>query len=167
MNRIIPTITTLAQHFSALAKLPDVYRPRCCPYCGFGRFWQYGCYQRKADRRQASAQSLNPVPVKRYYCHKCSRTCSRLPEWIAPRRWYNWAVQHRALHRLVCGWALRRTCAHLRLARHTVRRWRDWLIDRSLVAVRVLPFICAAAFPIGAIPQTTALSGARSCTRRD
>ncbi len=93
--------------------------------------WYHGCYFRKADRNQSSGTSLNPVPVRRYYCPGCCRTCSRLPLCIAPRRWYDWSVQHRALYNLVCGHSVRSTSCNTGLARRTVRRWRDWLHDRN------------------------------------
>ncbi len=131
MHRIVPTVTTLPQHFHAIEQTPDVYRPPRCPHCGLGVLWRHGCYSRKADRHRQGGPSRNPVPIRRYCCAGCRRTCSRLPLCIAPRRWHDWSVQHQALHRLICGWSLHRTCDHTCLARRTVRRWRDWLVRRS------------------------------------
>jgi len=61
----------------------------------------------------------------------CNRTCSRLPLCIAPRRWYGWAVQQTVLQFLLIGGSVRRCSRSTGLARRTVRRWRDWLDERS------------------------------------
>jgi len=86
MNRIVASVTTLEQHVEAVEQTPEIYRPLCCPHCGIKIVWQHGCYTRKADRRQDGDGSLNPVPILRYCCSGCRRTCSRLPLCIAPRR---------------------------------------------------------------------------------
>ena len=92
MHRIVAGITTLEQHLEVLSSQPETYRPRCCPHCGLKILWQHGRYSRKADRR-ITRPLLDPVPICRYRCAGCRRTCSRLPECIAPRRWYHWLVQ--------------------------------------------------------------------------
>lgn len=131
MHRIVLNIPTLDQHFSALNQSPDAYRPARCPHCGRGVLWRHGCYYRKADRGRQPGPSRNPVPIRRYCCASCHRTCSRLPLCIAPRRWYDWAVQQAVLICLLCGESLHRTCRCAGIARRTVRRWRDWLFERS------------------------------------
>lgn len=131
MHRIVPTITSLDQHLHIIDQTPDAYRPPRCPHCGRGVLWRHGCYHRKADRGRPSDASRNPVPILRYCCAGCRRTCSRLPLCIAPRRWHDWSVQHAALHCLICGQSLRRACLHTCLERRTVRRWRDWLCARG------------------------------------
>ena len=78
-------------------------------------------------------ESLNPVAVPRFLCPACVRTCSRLPACIAPLRWYNWAVQQLVLLLLLAGGSVHRCAVYTGRARHTVRRWRDWLCDRSEV----------------------------------
>jgi hypothetical protein len=92
MRRIVAGITTLEEHLETIRQKPEVYRPLSCPHCGIKHLRQHGYYYRKADRR-VQRPSLNPVPICRYRCGGCRRTCSRLPECIAPRRWYHWSVQ--------------------------------------------------------------------------
>jgi hypothetical protein len=50
---------------------------------------------------------------------------------IAPRRWYDWAVQQVVLQHLLCGCSLHRCSRSSCLDRRTVRRWRDWLRTRG------------------------------------
>jgi hypothetical protein len=130
MQRMVAAITSLPQHFDALRDRPEVYRPASCPRCGFGRLWLHGCYQRKADRQSLSTATRNSTPVLRFCCVSCRRTCSRLPGCLAPRRWYDWALQQAALLALLLGNSVRRCHAALRPARSTLRRWRDWLQAR-------------------------------------
>lgn len=127
MHRIVSTITSLKQHFQAVEHNPDVYRPPKCPHCGLNVMWRHGCYHRKADRDGSADFTYNPVPICRYCCSGCRRTCSRLPLCISPRRWYNWAVQQEVLLHLLCGWSLHQCNWWTCLDRRTVRRWRDWL----------------------------------------
>jgi len=90
MRRIVVGITSLEQHLQTLRQNPEVYRPQSCPDCGFGRLWVHGSYGRKADRIGVGESNLNPIPIPRYRCADCKGTCSRVPECIAPRRWYSW-----------------------------------------------------------------------------
>lgn len=131
MHRIVSGITSLEQHFQAVSTAPVIYRPPACPHCGRGVLWGHGCYYRKADRSRDPGPSRNPVPILRYCCPGCSRTCSRLPLCIAPRRWYNWAVQQQVLLLLLNGYSLHHCSRCNDLGRQTVRRWRDWLNARS------------------------------------
>src|SRR3990167_1260969 len=132
MNRILASVTTLEQHLIAIAPTTgDIYRPPACPYCRVAGLWCHGCYYRKADRENDASESLNPVPVLRYLCPPCGRTCSRLPLCIAPRRWYNWAMQQVVLMLLLLGCSVHQCCRSTCRARSTVRRWRDWLQARS------------------------------------
>src|SRR5262249_22080579 len=131
MHRIVSTVTTLDQHFSAIAQTPDVYHPPRCPHCGHGKLHSHGCYYRKADRDSPPDKTRNPIPIRRYCCVGCRHTCSRLPMCIAPRRWYHWGCQHAALYCLVCGQSLRSTAGQTGRARSTLRRWRNWLLERS------------------------------------
>jgi len=131
MNRILGTITTLDQHFVELASGGDAYRPANCPHCEVGGLWHHGCYRRKADRSADSSESRNPVPILRFLCNACLRTCSRLPACIAPRRWYDWALQQMVLLLLLAGGSLHQGRRQTGRARSTLRRWRDWLHARS------------------------------------
>lgn len=131
MNRIVASVTTLEQHIEAVKQTPEIYRPLCCPHCGIKIVWQHGYYTRKADRRQQGEDSLNPVPILRFCCSACRRTCSRLPLCIAPRRWYDWSAQQGALDGLLNGDSLR-GCARAEVRdRSTIGRWWNWLQERG------------------------------------
>jgi transposase-like protein len=123
MYRIVASIISLQQHLDILASNPIIYRPRVCPYCSFGQLWCHGCYERKADRVGSASDSLNPIPIPRYLCPGCHQTCSRLPECIAPRRWYNWTIQQLVILTLLTDCSLRLCSQQCNLDRHTVRRW--------------------------------------------
>lgn len=131
MNRILGTITTLDQHFVEIANGGDVYRPPNCPHCRSGGLWHHGCYHRKADRSADVSESRNPVAILRFLCRACLRTCSRLPACIAPRRWYDWAMQQVVLLLLLADGSLHQGSRETGRSRSTVRRWRDWLHARS------------------------------------
>lgn len=131
MHRIVGGITSLAQHLVTVATDPEQYRPTACPRCGRAGVWRHGCYHRKADRGAGGEESLNPVAVLRYLCAACERTCSRLPECIAPRRWWDWAVQQAVLALLLAGISVHGCARASGRDRHTVRRWRDWLQGRG------------------------------------
>lgn len=126
MKRIVASITSLYQHLEAVAKNPEAYRPDACPHCQLGGLWRHGSYPRKADRC-VGGESRNPVLVLRFLCRECLRTCSRLPACIAPRRWYDWAVQQVVLLMLLAGVSVHGCSRHAGCTRRTVRRWRDWM----------------------------------------
>ena len=127
MHRILSANPSLPQHIEQIAHAPEVYRPFACPHCGVAGLWLHGFYERKPDRDGPAAVSLNPVLVARFCCGACGRTCSRLPLCIAPRRWHPWAKQQRVLLELLAGASLRGAALCAGVARHTARRWRDWL----------------------------------------
>lgn len=131
MQRIVASITSLDQHLEALEANSDVWRPDACPQCRGTRLWSHGCYHRKADRGVGGKQSRNPVAVPRYLCRGCMCTCSRLPLCIAPRRWFDWAMQQTVLALLLAGCSVHRCARCTCRARRTVRRWRDWLGQRG------------------------------------
>jgi len=131
MDRIVGSITSLVQHLMAVATDAEIYRPAACPHCRCAGVWRHGCYHRKADRSAGGGESLNPVPVLRFLCRACERTCSRLPACIAPRRWYDWVVQQVVLLLLLSGSALHSCSRRTGRDRRTVRRWRDWLAQRG------------------------------------
>ncbi|MBK6788987.1 MAG: hypothetical protein IPG77_15465 [Betaproteobacteria bacterium] len=134
MHRIVGSITSLAEHLVAVVTDAEIYRPAACPHCSCAGLWRHGSYHRKADRSTGGtggAGSLNPVPVLRFLCRACARTCSRLPACIAPRRWYDWLVQQAVLVLLLGGGSVRHCARCSGRARRTVRRWRDWLRRRD------------------------------------
>lgn len=129
MRRIVAGITTLEEHLETIRQKPEVYRPPSYPHCGIKRLRQHGYYYRKADRR-AQRPRLDPEPIGRDRCAGCRRTCSRLPECIAPRRWYPWSVQQQSLSPRVgatpaeCG-------DDGQPAVRSIDRWWRWLRDRG------------------------------------
>lgn len=131
MPRIVPAIASLLQHLDVLERTPDVYRPSACPHCGLSGLWNHGCYERKADRSPFAAGALNPIPIPRYFCQGCGHTCSRLPECIAPRRWYGWAIQQLVLQLLLAGCSVHRCAGWVGLDRRTIGRWWGWLGERG------------------------------------
>lgn len=131
MDRIVGSIASLAEHMIAVVSDAERYRPEACPHCRRAGVWRHGRYHRKADRSAGAGESLNPVPVLRFLCRACARTCSRLPACIAPRRWYDWAVQQAVLVLLLGGMSLHGGARCSGRDRRTVRRWRDWLAQRG------------------------------------
>ena len=130
MRRIVIGITSLEQHIEAIKASPERYRPRCCPHCGIKILRRHGYHYRKSDRRREHA-SLNPVPICRYRCSGCQRTCSRLPECIAPRRWYDWSVQQEALKPRLKGGSEGPCADGGGPDERTVDRWWQWLKARG------------------------------------
>jgi len=132
MNRIVGSITSLAQHLITVVTDPEQYRPPACPHCGCAGVWRHGRYLRKVDRSAEGAlDRLDPVPVLRFLCRACVRTCSRLPACIASRRWYDWVTQQAVLLLLLGGMSLNGCARCTGRDRRTVRRWRAWLLDRG------------------------------------
>jgi hypothetical protein len=54
-----------------------------------------------------------------------------LPECIAPRRWYDWAVQQAVLLGLLGGGSLHQAAWQGGVDRHTARRWWTGLKERG------------------------------------
>ena len=142
MRRIVAGITTLEEHLETIRQKPEVYRPLSCPHCGIKHLRQHGYYYRKADRR-VTRPLLNPVPICRYRCAGCRRTCSRLPECIAPRRWYHWLVQQHSLSDRLNGTPAECGADDGAPAARSVSRWWWWLQDRG----QVFAFHLRARFP--------------------
>jgi len=133
MRRIVAGITSLEQHNQTISQTPEVYRPASCPHCGIKIVWVHGHYDRKADLCNRGEANTNPVLIPRYYCPACGRTCSRLPECIAPRRWYNWFLQQVGL-RVVFEHTVPATPpACPTPARRTIGRWWHWLHERGQI----------------------------------
>jgi hypothetical protein len=133
MRRILIGITSLEQHLQTLSQNREVYRPQACPHCGFGTLWEHGSYERKADRMGVGEENLNPIPIPRYLCVGCERTCSRVPECIAPRRWYNWIVQALSLRAVMRGIQREKDASSPHPARRTIGRWWNWLRESGPV----------------------------------
>ncbi|WP_232434777.1 DUF6431 domain-containing protein [Burkholderia ubonensis] len=153
MHRIVFAFLSLEQHRRAIESSPASYRPDRCPHCGSGCLWCHGCYGRKANR--SADGELNPVPVPRFRCRSCTRTCSRLPLCICPRRWYSWSLQQNVLQLLIAGASLRRTA--------TSSRWPITPCgaggDRWWRLAACSPFICAAVLQNSAAVSVATTSG--------
>jgi transposase len=98
-------------------------RPTRCPSCGKTDLWCHGSYQRKSDRKNKGAYSLNPINIFRFFCPFCKCTCSVLPEFISPRRWYIWNIQQAAFLLAIAGHSWRYIAKDLSIARSTPSRW--------------------------------------------
>lgn len=133
MRRILIGITSLKQHLQTLSQNREVYRPHSCPHCGFGTLWEHGNYERKADRMRVGEGNLNPIPIPRYLCAGCERTCSRVPECIAPRRWYNWIVQAVYLRAALRQAPPEAATSSSHPGRRTIGRWWNWLCECGAV----------------------------------
>jgi hypothetical protein len=75
--------------------------------------------------------NANPVPIPRYCCAGCGQTCSRLPECIAPRRWYNWLLQQIGVGAVIDDSPPTDPPPGPIPARRTVGRWWRWLQMRT------------------------------------
>ncbi len=100
MPIILSGIHTLDQHLSTLIKDISHYRPKCCQNCGRSGLWSHGCYTRHARCEQGDG---NPALIPRFLCPDCGRTCSVLPEYMPPRRWYHWSIQQVVVWLLLHG----------------------------------------------------------------
>lgn len=127
MRPILPDILNLAQHLSQLRHDPESYRPERCPACGVAGLWSHGVYTRKADR---TTGEMNPLPIPRFRCPHCQRTCSTLPECLPPRRWYLWAIQEMAFLALLLQQSFSAVARQVKPSRSTLRRWRRHGLDR-------------------------------------
>jgi transposase-like protein len=120
MSIILPAITSLMQYLESIKNTPVLYRPACCPSCGKCGVWHHGHYNRKADREN---QALNPIPIPRYFCPHCHKTCSVLPECISPRRWYLWKIQQSVLILWLAGTSIHAIAKSILPSRQTISRW--------------------------------------------
>ena len=123
MRPIMPGIGTLAHHLTQIKEAPETYRPERCPHCGKEGVWCHGAYTRKSDREGRGEDCLNPVPIPRFYCRHCRRTCSALPECVPPRRWYLWSIQQAAMVLLLAGISIEKVAEQVLPSAHTIWRW--------------------------------------------
>ncbi len=130
MVHIIPNITSLVQYINMLHN-KEIPRLERCP-CGKSNPWLHGTYDRKSDRTNPSTESLNPIPIQRYYCPACEKTCSVLPECIAPKRWYIWEIQALVLISVLTGTSIFATANKAQISRQTISRWYERLKERLI-----------------------------------
>lgn len=134
MPWILSGIMSLMQYKNEIKNnLSQHDRPQQCIYCGKAHPWHHAQYQRESDRLNNSSESLNPVFIQRYYCSKCRKTFSVLPECIPPRRWYLWETQQEAILLLLLGNSARSVEKQVKPSRHTIKRWIVWLIAQFKV----------------------------------
>lgn len=137
MTVILPEIIDLLQHIKKLNADINFYRPKCS-YCGRSITWCHGCYYRKPDRGNSGAESLNPIPIPRFFCKHCRKTTSVLPECIAPRRWYMWEIQQAVFLQILLKKSLRTVSKAALISRSTCRRWRNRFKERFLLHGSIL-----------------------------
>lgn len=123
MRPIVPGIGTLAQHLKQIKEAPETYRPERCPHCGKAGVWCHGAYTRKSDRESRADDRLDPVPILRFYCRHCRRTCSALPECIPPRRWFLWSIQQAAIVLWLAGVSVEKAAELVVPSADTIWRW--------------------------------------------
>ena len=125
MTYIVPNIHNLNQHLLNYSENPAAYKPTCCPHCSHFKLWSHGVYTRKSPDIHARRH-----PIPRFFCPFCNLTCSSLPEYIPPKRWYHWAVQHVAIQLLASGYSFTKVWYELtQQFSHTPRSstlWRWW-----------------------------------------
>ena len=130
MRPIISEITSLFQYLKLFREDPHQFRPDRCPHCkSVGRLNYHGIYYRKPDRENPSRSNLNPIPITRFYCTVCRRTCSVLPNCIAPHRWYMWEIQEEALKDIVLDSSFRKISKIITPSRRTIARWWYRLLE--------------------------------------
>ena len=129
MSIIMPKVLSWSEYQKIQ---PKDLRPVCCPHCSKKGLWLHGHYERKSER--------NFVPVFRYFCPHCHKTCSVLPEYLAPRRRYIWQVQQAVLILAITGNSLATIAKQLAPSRHTVSRWLKhfkarWQFHRDVLSL--------------------------------
>jgi len=121
MSIILPAIVSLMQYLESIKNNFELYRPPRCPNCGKCGMWCHGHYNRKADRE--NKESLNPIPIPRFFCPHCGTTCSVLPECISSHRWYSWKIQQTVLMLSFAGYSIKAIAKNILPSRHTISRW--------------------------------------------
>jgi transposase-like protein len=127
MQHIVANLNTLKQYLKAQKETPEIFRPERCPNCGKTGLWGHGSYDRKADR---SSGVHDPVHISRFFCSHCHHTCSTLPEFMSPHRWYLWRIQQAAIVLVLAGKSIASVAKEIVLSRHTVNRWMGRLKER-------------------------------------
>ena len=126
MQNIVPNITTLEQYLKAQKETPEIFRPDHCPNCGKAGLWPHGSY----DRKDRDSGTNEPIHILRFFCQNCHKTCSSIPEFMSPRRWYMWSIQQAAMALVLAGKSIALVAKEIVLSRHTVSRWMGRLKER-------------------------------------
>lgn len=130
MRIIMPTIFTLVQYLALIKDNLACFLPDFCPHCGKSGLWSHGFYYRIADYINIGLLSLNPIPIPRFYCPHCSKTCSVLPECIPPHRHYPWTIQQAVLEDVLQGKSYCSISRARRPSRRSISRWMGRLKER-------------------------------------
>ena len=120
---ILPESPDLIHYLNLLKPSTTILTSTHCPSCGLANPWRHGSYSRKADRASPPAESLNPIPIRRFFCKGCKKTHSLLPDCIPPKRWYLWAIQQAAFLALLAGKSLTTIAKQMAPSRQTIGRW--------------------------------------------
>lgn len=130
MRLIMPEIHTLVQYLALIKNNLRAFLPDFCPHCGKSGLWFHGFYYRIADYTNTGSLSLNPVPIPRFYCPHCRRTCSVLPECIPPHRHYPWSIQQEVLEDVLQEKSYRSISEVKRPGRRSISRWITRMKER-------------------------------------
>ena len=131
MAIVLSGILDLEQHIAERQTNPNAYHPSQCPTCGRGGLWKHGVYYRRSKGEATT-------PIQRFLCSHCNSTCSCLPEYMPPRRWYRWLTQQLVLQLLLVtndlqtAWRRLSSFQGIVPSFSTVRRW--WLRLRHRTA---------------------------------
>ncbi len=125
---ILAGILSLSQYVTQTHE-NKIERMMICP-CGRAHPWRHGDYARSSDRLNSSEKSLNPIFIQRYYCPGCRKTCSALPECIAPWRWYLWETQQEAIFLMLLGQSAYAVEKQMKPSRYTLARWLAWIMSQ-------------------------------------
>ncbi len=123
MVHIFADIISLVHYIDIQQHEPERLRLKKCLCCGKSNPWRHGGYSREADRINPSSTSLNPVFIQRYYCPNCQKTCSVLPAFIPPRRWYLWDIQQIIFLLCLSGVSAYMAAKTMPPSRQTIKRW--------------------------------------------
>lgn len=127
MYNILANILGLDQYLKIQEENVELLRPSVCPHCKKAGLWCHGVYERKSSR---TSGNHDLVCVFRFFCPHCHRTCSTLPEYMSPRRWYLWDVQQMAMALFFAGKSLTAIAKTIAPSRHTISRWLGRLKER-------------------------------------
>ena len=130
MRPILAGICSLGQYLELIEINPESLRPEKCPHCSHPHPNFHGHYERKSDRENPPGESLNPIPIYRFCCPNCKRTCSTLPECIPPRRWYLWITQQIAVLLYFTNASFEKTSQEVIPSSQTIRRWFNRLAEK-------------------------------------
>lgn len=123
---IAEDVTDVDMHRRRLCD-PDGYRPGCCPRCGHLKLHVHD-YRTRGRQRGA----MEPLPVVRYQCVRCSATYLVLPQFVARHLWYSWPTVQ--AHTVQAPPSPRAPPVPAR----TQRRWLARLLCAALLLVQVL-----------------------------